>query len=217
MRRELDYFTIGNSYGGNQRWMRSVKMCVGGCGAITACDVSILFSRIFGITAACPQEAAVPTREAYVAFAHRMENYLWPRRMGIDRIEIFMEGYAKYLEDAGVTGIGISGIHGDRPYEEAREAVRRQIDAGIPVPMLLLRHRDRRFRNYNWHWFPLIGYEETEDAFRVKLATYSISEWLDLAALWDTGHDRRGGLVLLDVSSAVQRAKEDPAEGRHIS
>ena len=210
MKRELEFFTIGNAYGGSQRWMRSVKMRVGGCGAITASDSSILLARDHGLTAACPPETVQPTRENYVALCHRLEDYLWPRRMGIDRIEIFMDGYEKYLHEAGIDCVAMTGLHGDRPYAEAREAVRAQIDKGLPVPMLLLRHKNRRFRDYNWHWFPLIGYEETEDRFLVKLATYGIFDWLDFADLWDTGHEKKGGLVLFSLeresAAAVQRA-----------
>ena len=199
MKKELDYFIIGNSYGGNQRWMRSIKMRVGGCGAITACDCSILFAKNQNVSGVCPFDPARVTREEYVSFCHRMENYLWPRRHGIDRIEIYLEGYANYLRDAGVTGITMTGLHGEAPYEAARAAVTAKIDHGLPLPMLLLRHKDRQFQSYNWHWFPIIGYEETGEGFHVKVATYSHWQWFDLRALWDTGHGKKGGLILYEL------------------
>ena len=31
----------------------------------------------------------------------------------------------------------------------------------------------------------------------VKAVTYGSFEWLDFAKLWNTGYDRKGGLVLL--------------------
>ena len=199
LKKELDYFTIGASYGGSQNWMKSIMMRRGGCGAITACDCSILFAQNHGIPGICPFDPARITRQSYVEFCHQMEHYLWPRRHGIDRIEIFLEGYTKYLEDAGVRGITMTGLQGEEPCEAARAAVKAQIDAGVPVPMLLLRHKDRTFKNFNWHWFPLTGYEERAEGFFVKAVTYSHFEWFDLAALWDNGHEKKGGLVLFKL------------------
>ncbi len=199
MKKELDYFNIGTSYGGSQRWMRSIKMRVGGCGAITACDCSILFAKNFGIRGVCPFDPAEIDRDNYVSFCHQMENYLWPRRHGIDRLEIFLDGYAKYLEDEGVSCIAMTDLHGEEPYEKAQEAVTAKLDAGLPVPMLLLRHKDPQFKAYNWHWFPLIGYEKREDGFFVKTVTYSHWQWFDFAAMWENGHEKKGGLILYEL------------------
>ena len=41
MEKKLDFFYIGESYGGNQDWCFDHMMQLGGCGAITACDSSI--------------------------------------------------------------------------------------------------------------------------------------------------------------------------------
>ena len=43
-KKELQYFNIGKSYGGNQRWMMDPWMHVGGCAALTTCDALIYFS-----------------------------------------------------------------------------------------------------------------------------------------------------------------------------
>ena len=124
-----------------------------------------------------------------------MEKYLWPRMSGIDRLDIFTEGYAKYLAGRGVSGITMKTLDGHEPYESAEAAVRHQIDSGYPAPTLILNHRDRSLSDYNWHWFLINGYDERETLY-VKAVTYSSYEWIDLRRLWDTGYARRGGLVL---------------------
>ena len=93
----------------------------------------------------------------------------------------------------------MSTLDGNEPYESAAMAVRRQIDAGFPVPVLILNHKNRRFSDYNWHWFLINGYDDRGDTFLVKAVTYSAYEWLDLAQLWDTGYARRGGLILYSL------------------
>ena len=240
-RKELDHFYIENSYGGNQDWFRSFMMRLGGCGAETACDSSIYFALHRGITAAYPFDAHNLTRKDYVDFAHIMEKYLWPRMSGIDRLDIFTEWYGKYLADRGVDSIAMDKLDGTESYEAAAAAIKSQIDAGWPVPTLILNHRDRAYSDYNWHWFLINGYdgrsaggsvdigdggsgkrsdggsgergvdgsgERSDDgsagglngdqtpSMLVKAVTYSSYRWLDLGKLWDTGHIRRGGLVL---------------------
>ncbi len=201
-RKELEHFYIGDSYGGNQDWFRSFMMRLGGCGAETACDSSIYMALHRGIGKAYPFDPQRLTRKDYVDFAHIMEKYLWPRMSGIDRLEIFTEWYAKYLRDYGVDSVSMTTLDGREPWEAAADAIRRQIDAGWPVPTLILNHRDRALSDYNWHWFLINGYEENGDTMLVKAVTYSSYRWLDLRRLWDTGYNRRGGLVLFDRTGA---------------
>ncbi len=74
--------------------------------------------------------------------------------------------------------------------------IKKQIDSGYPVPTLILNHRDKSLKDYVWHWFLINGYEEAGDTLMVKAVTYSSSQWLDLRKLWETGHSKRGGLIL---------------------
>lgn len=201
MHRELPHFMIGDSYGGNQDWFRTLMMRMGGCGAETACDSSIYFALHRDIPGICPIEPQNLTRESYVDFAHMMEKYLWPRMSGIDCPEIFAEGYAKYLANRKVPGLSMDILDGNESYEKAAATVRSQIDAGYPIPTLILMHRNKEFDDYEWHWFLLNGYEipedpSADDPMRVKAVTYSAYRWLDLKGLWDTGHSKRGGLIL---------------------
>lgn len=41
MEKELEYFYIENSFGGNQDWFRDYWMHLGGCAAAAACDSCI--------------------------------------------------------------------------------------------------------------------------------------------------------------------------------
>ena len=224
MTKELDYHWIEGSFGGNQEWFRGPWMKGGGCGAETAIESCIHFARHFGKTGLYPFDAEQLTVEDYRKFGTIMRPYLSPRWTGIDRLDIYIDGFGQYLKDCGESGIGMEGLEAaDAGAEEAREAVVRQIDAGLPVPMLMLNHRDKRFDDYIWHWFILCGYAEAERApepgptadagcaasrwkapegetrFYVKTATYSEWDWLDFRAFWESGEERKGGLVLYSL------------------
>lgn len=56
MQKELDYFTIEHSYGGNQDWFWDPMMKIGGCAAVTACDSSIYFDCYKGPPGSIPMK-----------------------------------------------------------------------------------------------------------------------------------------------------------------
>ena len=199
MRKELDHFLIDGSLGGQQEWFSEYWMKIGGCGAVTACDVSIFLARNWDLPAACPFDPWDFTKEDYLAFGERMRKYLSPRSTGIDRTEIYVDGFREYLSDAGVTGIGFREVSGTEDAETAVREVREQIDRGLPIPYLMLMHRDKALDDYMWHWFLLEGYDDTEDAFLVKVVSYGEGKWMDLRHLWRTGRRRKGGFVLLQM------------------
>ena len=196
MRSELEHFYIGGSYGGNQEWFRTFMMRLGGCAAETACDSSLYFALHRGVQGIYPFDINDLTRSDYVDFAHQMEKYLWPRWTGVDKLSTYIDGYTKYLADRHVAGISMSAFSGNEPYEHAAAAIIDQIDAGYPVPTLILNHRNKAYKDYVWHWFLINGYETQEDTLLAKAVTYSGYKWLDLRELWDTGHTNKGGLVL---------------------
>lgn len=194
---------IGRSYGGNQEWFSNFMMRLGGCAAETACDSSVYFAREKGITQAYPYDAQHLTRKEYVEFSKIMEPYLKPRRSGIDRLDIFIDGYGRHLMDRGITQVTMTGLEGYEPVEKARAALITQIDRGLPVPVLVLKHKNRKFRDYNWHWFLVNGYKTIDESRTlVKAVTYSEYQWLPFEELWDTGYQRKGGLILYDIDQA---------------
>ena len=200
MRKELEHFRIGNSYGGNQDWFRTFMMRIGGCGAETACDSCLYFALHIGFDKLYPYDLSTLTRKSYVDFAHLMEKYLWPRMSGINKLDIYTEGLGKYIRDCGEDRITMDTLDGTEPAETAAAEIIRQIDSGYPVPTLILNHRDRRMKDFNWHWFLINGYDEREDGLWVKTVTYSSYLWVSLRQLWDTGCKTRGGLVLYRIN-----------------
>ena len=223
MRKELEHHYIEGSYGGNQEWFIGPMMKLGGCGAETACESSIYFANYFGMKHLYPFDLSHLTVEDYKKFGAIMKPYLSPRMTGIDRLDIFIDGYLSYLKDRGETGIEMREFSGDNSFESARDKVIKQIDNGYPIPMLMLNHRDKRYKDYDWHWFIVDGYAEGTEApppgpwsgagcaasnsispdgserFYIKTATYSEWDWFDLEYFWNTGHDRKGGLVIFDI------------------
>ena len=47
--KNIDYFQIEGTPGGNQEWCTDFWMYPGGCGALAACDLSICLARNYGL------------------------------------------------------------------------------------------------------------------------------------------------------------------------
>lgn len=88
-KKELEYFHVGNAFGGNQDWFTDHWMHIGGCAAATACDSCIQLEASQVKRELFPYEVHNLNRETYVKFAMRMKPYLRPRWSGIDRLEIY--------------------------------------------------------------------------------------------------------------------------------
>lgn len=200
-RKELEYFEIDGAFGGNQDWFTNVVMHIGGCAAATACDCCIYFAKRMGLTEFYPFDADHLNKADYKRFSQKMKPYISPRVSGVRKLSWFIEGFRKYMEDARVSGqIRMEEFPGSRTVGEAESFVKSQINRGMPIPVLLLQHKDREtFEDYIWHWFLIVGYGQEGGIFKVKTATYGEAVWFSLKDMWETGFAEKGGLVKLTL------------------
>lgn len=197
IKKELPHFKIGLSYGGNQEWFNGFMMKIGGCAAETACDLSVYLD-LYKNTHLYPFDIKHITKSDYIKFGSVMKPYLHPRMSGIDKLSIYIDGFGEYLKDNN-SEIKISGVEGTEDYQIAEEVLFDRLDNDIPVPFLCLHHIDKRFKDYEWHWFLLNGYMLDGEKLLVKAVSYSSFEWLDFKNLWNTGCSPKGGLIKIEL------------------
>ena len=195
MKKLLDYFMIDGEVGGDQDWFTNVVMHVGGCAAATACDSCIYFAMYQGKKHLYPFDVENLTKEEYIQFSMKMKPYIRPRVGGVKKLSMFIEGFEKYLRDCGDTRLKMSGFDGSHTFAEAADFIKGHIDAGFPVPYLMLKHKDPRYKDFVWHWFLCFGYEEKEGDLLITVATYGEASTFSLKDLWDTGYEEKGGLI----------------------
>lgn len=198
--KNLPYYHIDGSFGGSQSWFLDPWMHIGGCGALTMCDFLLQQAVCAGRGECYPYDTDHLSKRDYKKFGMLMKPYLRPRETGIKDLQTFIDGAMLFLEDSEIEGYTMQRLDGARPYEEAEQAVKTRIDQDLPVPMLMLKHQDKRFNFFEWHWFLIVGYENREDGFYIRCATYGKEHWLPFEKFWDTGELERGGLVLIDRS-----------------
>lgn len=201
MKKDLPYFTIAGAYGGSQDWFTNVVMYIGGCGAATACDSCIYFSLYEGLKELYPFDIYNLSKEDYKRFSQIMKPYIKPRKGGVKKLEWYIEGlerYVRYVNESKGSSISIKmeGFSGNHSFEDAKRVIQDQIDNGKPVPYLMLKHTEYKFKDFAWHWFLLTGYEETEEDFYIQAATYGEATRMSLKELWNTGYEEKGGIIL---------------------
>lgn len=208
MKKQLDYFEIEGEFGGNQDWFTNVVMHIGGCAAATACDSCIYFAREKGWKELYPFNPYELSKQDYKSFSMKMKPYLKPRKGGVDKLDLYIEGLENYLQDVEKIHmpqnrhrIHMEPFSGENSCEKAWEVIKKQINAGYPIPYLLLRHEDtEQFKDFIWHWFLLVGYEEKTEESKVKklvtAATYGQATTFALDELWQTGREPKGGMIL---------------------
>lgn len=201
IKKELEYFEIDGVFGGNQDWFTNVVMHIGGCAAATACDCCIYFAREMGLRELYPFDAGYLNKADYKRFSQMMKPYIRPRVGGVKKLAWFIGGFEKYIEDTGIPGrISMKEFPGNRTVGEAESFVKSQINQGMPIPVLLLQHKDREtFEDYIWHWFLIVGYEQAGSDLRIKTATYGEAVVFSLKEMWETGFAEKGGLVKLTL------------------
>lgn len=200
MKKELPHFAIGSAYGGSQDWCTELWMKIGGCAAVTACDSSIFFMLHKGRRELYPYALNDISRRDYVDFTDIMRPYLHPREGGVDRLDIYIDGFGKFLRDRDESTIQMTPWPGERDLTTTEAVVKKQIENGWLIPCLTLHHRHPSMSDYVWHWYLLNGYAEQDGTLLVKAVTFGSWRWLDFSVLWNTGYDRKGGLILYSAS-----------------
>ena len=196
MKVELPYFKIEDSFGGQQDWFPEYMMRIGGCGAVTACDCSIYFELYKNLHGLYPFDLKNLSKDDYIKFSNIMKPYLHPRWQGIDKLEIYIDGFTQFLRDKGENNLQLLGWDGHNDFKSTHMVLKHQIDNGYPIPCLTLHHQNILLQDYVWHWFLLTGYDFDGDNLQVKLTSYGVERWFNFDMLWDTGFNARGGLIV---------------------
>ena len=96
---ELPYFNVDEMIGGNQELFSDPWMRIGGCAAVTACDICIYMDKYKGTKGLYPYDVNSVSKADYERFAMLMKPYLRPRYSGINKLSTYIEGLSRYLSE----------------------------------------------------------------------------------------------------------------------
>lgn len=188
----------GRYYGGNQEWSPNWLTRLGGCSTVTACEISICMARHGVGEALYPYDPYHVTMSQFLDFLQNVFTFVRPGVCGLTSLEQYAQEFDAYATTRNVR-LAAECLHGEEPVADAQHFVQSGLQHGIPLACLVLNHKDRSFKDVEWHWFCVTGWEREADQFRLIVGTYGNRYVLDLNRLWDTGHRQKGGLVRMYV------------------
>lgn len=212
MKRELDFFLVdGMHYGGDQNWGRHLIMRMGGCSTVTACELSVCLAQSDDtLRGLLPFDPASISKEDFLAFFEEVFQFIHPGVYGLTDVCKYAGKFREFALSRGID-LKLEVLPGSADREEAARFIRRNIDSGRPVAYLMLKHADPAFDEFEWHWFTVTGYEDTDAAMILTVATYGKKFTMPFDDAWATGHRWKGGIAA--VSTAVPiAAPEDGAQ-----
>lgn len=193
MKHELQILTIDGAYGGDQHWFRHPMMRLGGCSTVCACHLAAELALRFGKTALYPYETEIITKAQFRKFAKTMYRYVYPGRRGMPETGMFEAGFSAYAASTGET-VRYETLSGEADAAAAEAFIRAAVDGGRSVQYLLLEHCAPDVDDIEWHWFTVTGYDDA-DGFDIIFSTWGERRQENLAKLWETGKEERGGLL----------------------
>ena len=158
-------------YGGSQDWFPDGWKRMSGCGATAGAGAAAVLGLFDGVVGSGKHgedpDAGIALdrfpKDAYVDLMLEMFSRMTPKMMGYPYAGKWGRAFRTYAAEHG------AHIEADvydhwTDWKEAFAFVREHIDAGVPVPMLVLYHRAPEMQDEIWHWILVTGYTLPDEA-----------------------------------------------------
>ena len=184
-----DYLLIDEKYyGGNQEWYKEFFHKKAGCGPTTASTITMYESK------------KKYNKNDFVELMEKMWDYITPGMMGLNKIELYDEGYNKYIKDKKFklkesVILKISQNKNERPnINELFEFLNNSIKLDHPVAFLNL-DNGKENKLDSWHWVTIVGieYNKNEELY-ATIADEGLLKTIDLS-LWINSTSKEGGFI----------------------
>ena len=185
--------------GADQDWYSLPWRQRAGCGPTAAAvQMAYLAARRPALAALCPLEGR--EQGPFAAYMDQVWEYVTPGDHGLNRVEMYTGGVARFCGDRGVKlrprALEVPA-GGDRPgFDRCAAFVRAGLEADCPVAFLNLDNGAVEDLD-KWHWVLLSGLEEGEGETLVTVVDGGRTFPIDLKLWYDTARDL-GGFVWLE-------------------
>ena len=138
-------------YGGDQDWFADVWAQKAGCASVLG---SNLYGYYVGITRCF--------RADFIKIMVDLYSYMTPGKMGFPYFYKFAHAFCDRMEKEGIC-LKPRYLKNSKSVKQSLEFVRKAIDNGHPVGVLVLSHRAPEMKEDNWHWVCITGYNIDAD------------------------------------------------------
>lgn len=151
MKLDLNKLLIDNTYyGGDQDWYNKYFKRLAGCGPTTASTIIMYELR---------KENVSLSKEDYIKLMHMMWNYITPGMMGVNKGQMYIDGFNKYIKTHAINLKNYKYLHiekNDKNKQKVLEFIKEAINNDHPVAFLNL-DNGKEISLESWHWVTIIG------------------------------------------------------------
>lgn len=134
--------------GGDQAWFKEKWAVKAGCASVSATDVKMYYTGT----------KEKYQKEEYLLVMESMYQLMKPKNRGFPYAYLYARRVRQVLQEQGMN-VNFR-IARNPESKDALELVKRSINQGNPIGLLILRHRRRKVRDDLWHWVTIFGYQE---------------------------------------------------------
>lgn len=144
------HFTIDGKdyYGGSQEWYDETFAKMSGCSAVLASNLYYYYRDQLDVD--------------YETYRKTMDFYFKKNKPGLIGFPYFMKFISNFLEENQELSLKIDYIRCLHSEEEAVDFVKKHINQGLPVGMLILTHNAKEINDETWHWMCVTGYDDVK-------------------------------------------------------
>lgn len=145
-------------YGGNQEWFLRSWRRQAGCASTSGANIAAYYAYNYPEMRELYKGNSMQFNQGeYLQVMEEMYKYMTPGIFGYPYVEKFAKQFIRFCKERGVPME--ASIMGDfNRIEEAFLFVKKNIDGGQPVALLILFHHGIELKGDNWHWVTITGY-----------------------------------------------------------
>lgn len=180
-------------YGGNQEWFLGEFQRKAGCGSVTGSNIAAIYAGMNeDMKGLYNPENNFYSYEEYLKLMETMYGYMKPGFMGYPLIGRFAKDFVKYAKDCGIS-LASRQMFLPKEKEKALHFICQGIDQNHPIAFLILRHPAKEFREDNWHWVTITGYNGEKK--KIIWSNCGEREEIDWNMLFDSSKKYYVGMV----------------------
>lgn len=200
MKKELNFPIVyikdrPEGYGGNQEWFLKDWQRKAGCGSTSGVNLAAYYALNYSNESGMYKGDILRFKlPEYLHLMEEMFSYMKPGLFGYPYVKKFGKQFVKYCRNNNFN-MKANILDKFTTTHEAYSYVKRSIDSGNPVALLILLHRAKELREDNWHWVTITGYEEQEGKSNVMISNCGKKEMIEKDVLFEVDFRNRIRMV----------------------
>ncbi|MCB2294962.1 hypothetical protein LGK95_15855 [Clostridium algoriphilum] len=175
-------------YGGSQYWFPKKFNQLSGCGPVVAANITAYLSQTFTdkYYNLYPYNGIVNKKD-FTLHMIEIRKYVKPGIFGLTSVNKFSDAVLAFSKNRGVSLTSHILDEKADSIQEAIDFILEGLSQRIPVAILVLKHQNKDFKEYTWHWMTITGLNLNSQSNKcfISVSTYGEHREINLDLLWN--------------------------------